>query len=187
MSRVAVALPVAPQVLEDRVHPPARESCGPRGSRRPPRHLLRRGRAHDPARPLDAHPRRGRAVRAALGVGLWRPARVLPVPPALPHARRVLHRRLRPLARRRRLRRRRRRARAAPRPSSGSNSAANLFSSHTCIGDMSTVKPRAQRACLFERICLDGCMLFCEFVPRPSSAGERLGAKIFANSTKCTK
>ena len=40
---------------------------------------------------------------------------------------------------------------------------------------------------LFERICLDGCMLFCEFVPRPSSAGERLGAKIFANSTKCTK
>ena len=28
-------------------------------------------------------------------------------------------------------------------------------SSHTCIGDMSTVKPRAHRACLFERICLD--------------------------------
>ena len=29
------------------------------------------------------------------------------------------------------------------------------FSSHTCIGDMSTVKPRTERACVFEDVCLD--------------------------------
>ena len=29
------------------------------------------------------------------------------------------------------------------------------YSAHSCVGDLSTVKPRAQRACLFERVCLD--------------------------------
>ena len=29
------------------------------------------------------------------------------------------------------------------------------YSSHECVGDMSDLKPKAQRACLFKRVCLD--------------------------------
>jgi hypothetical protein len=40
--------------------------------------------------------------------------------------------------------------------SSGSHSVEpGLYSSHSCVGDMSSVKPRTQRACLFRHICLD--------------------------------
>ena len=44
----------------------------------------------------------------------------------------------------------------APRPNPRRRRpSSDRFSSHSCIGDMSTVKPRAHRACLFENICLD--------------------------------
>ena len=43
----------------------------------------------------------------------------------------------------------------ADEPHSRSARQAGTYSSHSCVGDVSTVKPRANRACLFENVCLD--------------------------------
>lgn len=36
-----------------------------------------------------------------------------------------------------------------------SSTAASVYSTHECVGEMSDVKPRAQRVCLFTRVCLN--------------------------------
>ena len=40
-------------------------------------------------------------------------------------------------------------------PAATSSSSGLLFSSHECVGDMSTVKPRAHRACILRDTCLN--------------------------------
>ena len=40
-------------------------------------------------------------------------------------------------------------------PSAPASLAGQHYSSHVCVGDVSDLKPKAQRACLFQRICLD--------------------------------
>ena len=42
-----------------------------------------------------------------------------------------------------------------PQPARRGGPSKGRYSSHTCIGDMSTVKPRAHRSCVFEDVCLD--------------------------------
>ena len=47
---------------------------------------------------------------------------------------------------------------------------AAAYSAHECIGDISDVKPRAQRVCLFRRICLDPHNLSYFYYVNPNSS-----------------
>ena len=51
---------------------------------------------------------------------------------------------------------------------STSSAADSLYSSHDCVGDLSDVKPRAQRACVFRRLCVDPASGEFRYYRRPN-------------------